>query len=266
MKIKLNKIEFDVTGVPGDLRQVLLSDPVIRQGVWREVWRWDHAAQAGSHTARLTENKAVPLPNGLSFFVPRAGQEGRLTPNEGPTKLMAKRFVEAVGAKNTAEILGALQRILGIAQRVIPHSQFAPLNPVASYAIRMHTEFNVLQLREAGRNLTAYLFIPGQVGFMADVTDKPDIGAYDKVMADNPKLVAPQPAFVVPAQSKANQNARMIALAKRIEELQPQIAKLTEGGKPLEDIGLRNAFGRTVAEWRALQPQAAAAPGQTARA
>ena len=263
MKIKLNKIEFDVVGIPSDLRAVLLKDPVIAQGVWREIWKWDHGTQTGTMVARLTEKKALPLPNGMSFFVPKAGAEGRLVQNEGPSKLMAKRVVEQVGAKSITDLLNALQRILGIAQRTIPFDQFKLLNPVASYTIRMHTEFNVVQLREASRNLSAYLFVPGQVGFMADVTERPDIAAFDKVMADNPKLVGPQPAYVVPAQSQANQNARMIALARRIEELQPLIAAATEGGKPLEDIGLRNAFGRTVSEWRALQPKPAA---QTARA
>ncbi|SMY08143.1 hypothetical protein [Flavimaricola marinus] len=255
MKIKLNKLEFDVLGVPGPLRNALLTDPTIMQGVWRRVWEWDHVAQEGKLLTQVTEKKALPLPNGLSFFVPKKTADGSYAVNQGPSKLMAKRFVEQVGGKSVADVLGALQKIMGVPMRTIPYDQFAPLNPISSYAIRMHTEFNVVQLKEASRNLSGYLFIPGQVVFVAEVKDKGDEAAFDAMLAENPKLAQAQNAQIVPAQGKANQNARMIALAQRIGELRPLVEAATEGGKPLEDTNLRNAFGRTVSEWRAIAPK-----------
>lgn len=257
MKIKLNKLEFDVLGVPGQLRNALLTDPVILQGVLREVWAWDHATQEGKVLARMTDKQTVPLPNGMSFFVPKKTAEGRFVANPGPSAQMAKRFVEQVGGKDVPDLVGALQKIMGIPQRPVPHAQFAPLQPVSSYSIRMHTEFNVVQLKEASRNLSAYLFIPGQVVFLAEVKEKTDDAAFDAMLAENPKLAAPQNVHIFPASGQANQNARMIALAQRIGELRPLIEAATEGGKPLEDVNLRNAFGRTVSEWRAIAPKEA---------
>lgn len=262
MKIKLNKLEFDVLGVPGAMRMALLTDPNIRQGVLREVWTWDHATQEGETTAQVINKDAVPLLNGISFFVPKKGVDGPIQPNPGPSKLMAKRFVEQVGAKDVPDVLGALQKILGIPQRKIPFAQFEPLKPVATFGIQMHTEFNVVELKEASRNLSAFLFVPGQVVFVAEVKEKADDAAFDEMLEQNPNLAAAQAAHVVPAQSKANQNVRMIALAHRIGELQPLIEDATQGGKEIEDPNLRNVFGRTVNEWRAIAPKEA----QTAKA
>jgi hypothetical protein len=253
MKIKLNKIEFDVVGVPGPLRNALLSDPGILQGVWRRVWEWDHATQEGKALSQMTDKNALPLANGLSFFVAKPG-DGPIAPNPGPSKLMAKRFVEQVGGKSVSDVLGALQKIMGLPQRPIPYALFDPLKPVSSFAIRMHTEFNVVQLKETSRNLSAYLFVPGQVVFVAEVKEKADEAAFDAMLAENPKLAQTQNAQIVPVMSKANQNVRMIALAQRIGELKPLVDAATAEGQPL-DPNLRNAFGRAVNEWRAIAPK-----------
>lgn len=257
MKIRLNKLEFDVTPVPSDQRAAMLSDPVIMQGVWRNIWQWDHVAQEGKPLSQLTPQRGAPLPNGISFFVPRKDANGAITQADGPSRKMSEKFLNAVGAKSVTDMLQALQNILMVGQQPVPFDTFSPLNPVASYVIRMYTEFNVVQLREPGRNLSATVFVPGAVAFHHVTTAKAEDGAYEALIEGNPALANAQPAFIVAAQSKANQNLRMIALARRIEEMRPLVVAATEGGKTIEDPVLRGAFARTVAEWKAIAPKAA---------
>jgi hypothetical protein len=256
MKIRLNKLEFDVTPVSSAERAAMLADPIIVQGVWRQLWQWDHVAQEGKPLSQLTPQKGAPLPNGISFFVPRKDASGAITQAEGPSKKMSEKFMKAVGAKSVSDLLQALQNILMVSQQHIPFDTFAPLNPVASYVIRMYTEFNVVQLRETSRNLSATVFVPGAVAFHHQVTAKVEDGSFEALMASKPELENVQPGYIIRPQSKANQNLRMIALARRIQEMEPLVRSATEGGKAIEDPVLRGAFGRAITEWKAIAPKA----------
>jgi hypothetical protein len=55
--------------------------------------------------------------------------------------------------------------VLGVPQKKLPFETFQPLNDKGSYTVLMQTEFSVLELENAGRNLSAYLFVPGLVSF-----------------------------------------------------------------------------------------------------
>ena len=70
MQIKLNDIVFDVAPVPTNLRMALLADPVIAQGVWRDVYHWDAVTQTGKVLVTTTPSGTAPLGNGITFFVP----------------------------------------------------------------------------------------------------------------------------------------------------------------------------------------------------
>ena len=74
-------------------------------------------------------------------------------------------------------------------------------------------------------------------------------------MTSKPELETVQPGYIVRPQSKANQNLRMIALARRIQEMEPLVRSATEGGKVIEDPALRGAFGRAITEWKTIAPK-----------
>lgn len=259
MKIKLNKIEFDVLPVPSALRDVLLTDDVIMQGVHRDIWRWDHAAQTGYFMVQVTQDRGVPLGNGISFFVPKSGNGG-LSRADGPTQTMGKRFLEAVGGKSTVEVLQALNKIVNLPSRRPALTPFAPLNPVASYTVSQQVDFAVVQLANAARNLSAYLFVPGQVLFRHGVTDIPDQAAYDAVMEANPKLADAQPGFVLPPGTQANMMIRRLAMLQRLTDLQVGMA----GKQPIDlavDDPRRALIARLGVEWRVLAPKKPGTPG-----
>jgi len=260
MKIKLGKVEFEVGAVAEQLRAALLSDPVIAQGVWRDVYRWDASAKAGKILVPTSQDGGVPLGNGLNFFVPRVTANGAVVKSDTSSTTMAKRFLEAVGARQIVDVIKGLNTIINLPQKTLPLANFSPLNPAASYQMKMHVDFAVVQLRDAGRNLTAYVYVPGQVSFHHEIAAIVDQDAYDALIAATPAMAQPQPAFIVPVRSKANQSIRMIALAKRIEEMQPAIAKLTKDAPATpENEHLRRSLARAVAEWRAISPKAGAA-------
>ena len=260
MKIKLGKVEFEVGAVAGQLREALLSDPVIAQGVWRDVYRWDATAKAGKILVPTSEDGGVPLGNGLNFFVPRVSANGMVVKSDTASTKMAKRFLEAVGARQIVDVIKGLNTIINLPQKTLPLASFSPLNPSVSYLMRMHVDYAVVQLRDAGRNLTAYIYVPGQVAFHHEIAEIVDHDAYEALIAATPAMAQPQPAFVVPPRSKANQTMRMIALSKRIEEMQPAVAKLSKDAPVTQaDDHLRRTFARAVAEWRAIAPKAAAA-------
>jgi hypothetical protein len=252
MKIKLNKIEFDVLPVPSALREALLADEIITQGVSRDVWRWDQAAQTGHYLVQVTQQKAVPLGNGLSFFVPKAGT-GVIERADSPTTKMGQRFLEAVGGKSVVEVMQALNKIVNLPQRRPAFTTFAPLNPVASYTIRQNVDFAVVQLANAARNLSAYLFVPGQVLYQHSVTEVADQAAYDAVMEANPKLVDAQPGFVLPPGSQANMMIRRLAMLQRLTDLQIGMAGQQPIDLPMDDPR-RALIARLGIEWRVLAP------------
>lgn len=257
MKIKLNNIEFDVTPVPSALREVLLADEVIARGAWRDIWRWDHAAQGGEYMVQLTPQKGVPIGNGVSFFVARPGVEGPPRRADAPTEKMGRRFVEGVGAKSLVEVMQALTRVVGLPQRPAPLAQFAALNPVASYTLRQHVDFAVVQLSNAARNLSAYFFVPGQVIYRAHVTDVPDPAAHEAVIAAEPKLANLQPGFVLAPGTDANLALRRLAMLQRLADLKAGMGETQPGELP-EDDPRRHLIARLGVEWRLL---AAKAPG-----
>lgn len=264
MKLTIGKVEFEVTPVARDMRAVLLAEPAILPGVWRDVWRWDAEAGTGQVLVPLVQNRALPLPNGLSFFVPKSGAGGVLVGNPKPTKAMAQRFLEAVGSASITDVLRALTQVLNLPQKTLPLDAFTPLNPVASYLVRAHVDFSVVQLRNAGRNLTAYLFVPGQIAFHHEVTAVRDSAAYEALMTERPELRAMQPAFVVPAQTRANLGIRRLALARRIEELRPvieQISAAAKGETERPEEARTREVAQVLTEWRTLQ--AAPQPART---
>ena len=113
MKIKLNGIEFDVTAVEGDLREAILGDPIVARAVWRDVYAWDGRAQEGQPTGPVTKAGAIPLANGISFYVPKGAQ---LEKNESASKTSGERFLKALGVKSSIDVLKAMARLLGLPQ------------------------------------------------------------------------------------------------------------------------------------------------------
>lgn len=249
MRIKINQIDFDVAPVPADLRAALLSDPVIGQAVLRSVWEWDAGARTGKALIPLIQDRAAVLPNGLSFFVPRSGPNGTLVKNDPPSANMAKRFLKATGAKSLTDLMQALNRVVELPQKILPLEVFRPLNATASYRVRMFTDFAVLQLQNAARNLTAYLFLPAQVGFHAEITDTPDPAAHEAAGID---LNAMRPGFIVPARAPATQGMRRAALSQMFRELQ---AELDAAGGPEKATDIQKLrAARLAAEWKVIAP------------
>ena len=97
MQITLNKVPFDLAPVDGSLRAALLADPTVAGAVRRDVWAWDKEAGTGRFLVPVTQTQGLPLPTGMTVFVPRPGPVG-LAPvkAEGPTRKMADRFLAGV--------------------------------------------------------------------------------------------------------------------------------------------------------------------------
>jgi len=256
LKIKINAVEFDIEPVPAVMRQAILSDPILSRGVWREVWQWDAVAQQGKPLAAMTDKRAVPLGNGIAFFVPRIGAQGEMMKSEAPSKKMAERVMKATGAKTLLDLMNALNRIINLPQKELPLGSFAPLNPVASFKIGMYVDYNVVQMANAARNLSAYLLIPGQVAFQHHVTAIPDQVAYDAVLAATPGLATLQPAFVVPPRTKANLGLRSLAVGRALADLQDEI-RAAGGPEAASDAQKRRA-AQLATEWRVLRSTEAA--------
>ena len=252
MKIKLGEVDFGVVAVKNRIREAVLADPIINQVVWRDVYKWDHAAGKGETLVQLAQSGAVPLPNGMVFFVAKPGG-GVAIKSESASRNMSARVLKAVGAASVTDILRALHNILHMPQKVLPLDVFAPLNGAASYVIRMHTEFNVVELQNSSRNLALHLIVPGQVAFHHEVTAKED-AAYEALELDATKM---QPHFLIPAHSKANQAIRALALAKRVEELQSGLASKAAAGDR-GSLADQRAFQMAVGELRLLAKKKAA--------
>ena len=250
MQIKLNDIVFEVTPVITPLRQALLADPVMAQGVWRDVYQWDAATKTGKVLTSTTAAGTVSLGNGVTFFVPKTGADAPVKSESG-SKRMAERFLEALKAKTIVDIVRAFNSIVNMAQKSLPLTNYAALNPVASYTIKMHVDFAVVALRNSSRNLTAYAFVPGQVAFHHEIGAIVDEAGYAALPA--PTMAQIMPAFIIPPQNKANHAIRRMALAQRLQDMQPAMAALLKEGPqdPATD-GLRRGYARLAAEWKAL--------------
>lgn len=249
MQITLNKIPFDVKPVDGALRAALLAEPVILRGASRPVWAWDREEGKGRFLVPTTPEKAIALPTGLTVFVPKAGVAGTAVQKaDGPTAKMAERFLAAVGAKDWNPVLQALARVTGVPQRKVPLETFAPLNPLASYLIRMETEFQVVELSHAGRNLAAYMFLPGLVSFQPLLKEAPAEGT------ELPPLN--RPVFVIPPATNAVMALRRLAISRRLTEMQAELGDTRPTDLPQNDPR-RVAVAKLGAEWKVLQPKKA---------
>lgn len=254
MRIKINDIDFDVTPVPGPLRLALLSDPVLMQAIMRDIWEWDAVSKTGKALASLHENRAAVLPNGLTFFVPKTAADGRIVKAEAPSTSMAKRFLKATEAKSLNDLMGALNRVVELNRKTVPFEVFRPLNATASYRIRMYTDFVAVKIENAARNLTAYLLLPSQVGFHAELGTIPDAAAHEAAVAAGLDVNAMRPGFIVPARAPATLGMRRAALAKGFDELQADL--VAQGGPETASDVQKMRAARLATEWRAIQPQA----------
>jgi hypothetical protein len=249
MKLKLNQVEFDVQPVPGPVRETLLADPILQQGVSRDVWRWDAATKTGTPLVAMTAKKGVPLPNGVSFYVAKPGAVDQKA--ETPSAKMAKRVLEAVGAKSIVDVMQAVNRIARLPQKTLPLKEFEKLSAVASHTMRIHVDYSVLHAVNAARNLSLYLFIPGQCSFTAHIDAVPDQSAYDAAIAENAQLARTQPGFIIPPGTEANMMLRRMALAQRITEIQQGMGGMEPKDLPLDDPR-RLVIARLSLEWQAL--------------
>lgn len=254
MQIKLNKISFTVAEVSGQTRSALLTDRDVGAGVVRAVWSWD--AETGEAAAMAGLKSDLQVPNGLAFFVSRPGDGPKPVRNDGATEKMRDRFVEAVGAKSHADLVAAINRVLGIPQLKMPYEQFDKLKPVATYRLLSHADYAVAELREASRNLTAYLLIPGQVAFRAEITKVIDEAGLEALFAAEPELKTRIPAFILAARSKPALDIRRVALIRRVGEVQAMVKHFEDAGRSDDELRMpRMELQRLAAEARVLAPK-----------
>lgn len=242
MQITLNKVPFDVSAVEGTLRSALLADPAIATGVSREVWAWD--GTAGRWLVPVTQDQALPLPVGLTVYVPRAGS-GAPEKADGPTRRMAERLMAAVGATSMGQIMQAVARVTGVPKKTLPLEPFAAAKAAGPLRIAMEVEFAVLSLANAARNLQAYLFVPGLVAFRHEAETVPE---------GVPAPGSIRPGFVIPPLNQATHAMRRMAVARRLTEIQADLGDLKPGDLP-EGDPRRLEIAKLGAEWRALQTQ-----------
>lgn len=251
MKITIGGISFEVRSVAEGLRSALLADPAMAAGQAAIVWTWDRESRKGQARVPLSAKGSVPLPNGLAFFVPRTLSDGRVVRNEKPSQVMMKRFLDTVGAGSLPEVLKAIQVLMKLPQKSLPLAHYAPLNDLASYEILMKTEFNIVELVEPSRNLSVYLFVPGQVLFGHRVIGEASAEAKSAIEA-------PPSAYLIPTWSKPNHHVRMIALTRRAKDLRPQVEAMMAGDKERDPSVIRS-FAAVIAELKGLAkpPEAA---------
>lgn len=252
MQVKINAIPFEIEPVPGELRRALFAEPLMRQGTLRDVWEWNREDETGRPLTRMMERDAVPLGNAITFFVPRADGSGIVHNNQKLAKKMHERFVEACGAKSLMDVLKAVARIVPLPRVVAPLARFEPLKQATSYRVRMATDFSTVRLKDSSRNLSAYLFLPGQVAFRAETIGDPDAEALEALYAQRPELRTLEPSVVLPPGSEAAGSLRRLAVAQRIRELQPISRKDRESGP--RDPEMQRDFARAAREWRVLSP------------
>lgn len=255
MKIRIGKVEFEITPVAAAMRAAVIADPAMAEARRRPIWEWDATEGKGRALVPLDSNRTITLPNGLGFFVPRAGVNGPPVKNEAASARMAQRMMQATGAQNLRELMGALNRVIDLPRLRLPLDLFRPLEATASYRVMLVSDHAVVQLRAADRNLTANLILPSQVGLHPEITAITDEAAHEAAGID---LAILRPGFIVPARSRATQGIRRAALAQRLQELQEMVA--AQGGPASVTEAQRRLAGQLSAEWKALTPKPAAAP------
>ena len=240
MQITLNKVPFDLSPVDGALRAALLADPLIASGTSREVWGWD--GTAGRWLVPVTAEQALPLPTGLIVHVPRTGGQEKA---KGPTRKMAERFMSAVGATSFAQVMQALTRVTGLPQKKVPFEAYKALMAQGPFRIRMDIEFSVLEMANPGRNLSAYVFVPGLVSFAHVMDEVPEGAAAPGTI---------RPGFVIPPLNQAVHALRRMAVARRLTELQGLLGE-TQPRELAAGDPIRAEIGKLGAEWKVLQSQ-----------
>lgn len=254
-RINIGGVAFQPAAVPGRLADAILSDPTILRGIWRDVYRWDARGGTGQVLVPVKPDKAVPLGNALAFFIPRATPTGILGKDEAASQQMAERFVSLIGAQRPGDVVRALGKIVHQPQKVLPLADFAALNPIVSYVVRMHVSYAIVQLRHAGDAPLAYLCLPSRVSFHHEVEAIPDEAAYHAAIAADRGLRAVSVSFVVPSRSAANADLRKLALGKRIEEFRAMIdapGHLGSAAAGAQLDSLRDRLALAEEEWDAL--------------
>ncbi|SLN58535.1 hypothetical protein [Roseisalinus antarcticus] len=248
---RLGAATFEVQPVAAQTAEAVLRDDVIKQGIWRRVWSWN--GETGTFRVASTAEGAVPLPNALVFFVPSVQPGGAVGRDPAASARMAKRFLSQTGAGDMTTLLRGVSKILHIPQKTLPLDDFAPLRPVVAFDINQHTDFAVLLLRDAARDLSGYLCLPSRVSYHHEITRVLDAEGLEALLAARPELRAPQPSFVVPARSDANRHLRRMALTQKEGELAEALAALPTGtGGDVARGNLEARRDRTRAEVAAL--------------
>ncbi|MGZ9809008.1 hypothetical protein ACXN5S_00910 [Pseudoroseicyclus sp. H15] len=228
MKIKLNKIDFDITAVPGRMRTAVLQDESAAPALASPVWEWN--AETKEATTAPGIKDTMRMPNGLIFFVPKSTEADRPERNDGATKKMSERFVTAVGAKSLGDVASALNRVLGVAEVKLPLGVYEPLKAGCTFRLIAHIDFAVLQMRAGDRNLAANVLLPGQIVFRPLIVKVTDQEAHDAVLEANPGLEKKLQAAVLPPRTKAALDMRRLALTTRFKEAQDLANRLQEQG------------------------------------
>ncbi|WP_162467594.1 hypothetical protein [Ketogulonicigenium vulgare] len=172
---------------------------------------------------------------------------------------MSERFVEAIGARDMREVQDAIYRLFGSSRRALPLKEFAALNGACDWRMLMGTDFAVVHLSASARNLSAYVVLPAQVGFIATVTEEGE--GLAAVQAQHPNLLNSRPGFIIPPLSEPAQTARRIALEQRVRELANEL----DGRTPAElapDDPRQSEAQRLSIEWAALFPRNGQQPAQ----
>lgn len=241
MEITLNKVPFTLAAVSEAERSAILSDPAIRPALVREVWAWD--GTDGQAKAPIGADGATPLPIGVLVRVSKAGGHERA---DGPTEKMAKRLLEAVGAKDMKHLMQALSQVTGLPKQKVPLAEFEALKAKGPFSVLMSTDFAVLAMGNAGRNLHAFLAMPVLTVFAARNAEGPVEGS-------------PRPGFVLAPANQPSVAMRRLAVVERLGALQASLA----GAKPTElppgDIR-RDLAARLGAEWKVVGTQGRTAP------
>jgi hypothetical protein len=248
MQITLNKVPFDIRPVEGRLREALLAEPAVAAAASRDVWARDEAGER--FLVPVTDRKGVALPPGLLVFVPRPGPEGGAPQKaDGPTRRMAERLMGALGAKSFAPVMQALARVTGIPQKTVPFEAFAALKDHGPYRIRLLTEYAVVELSNPGRNLQAFLCVPGLVSFVHGMDEVPE-GA--------PAPGSIRPGFVIPPLNQAVHAIRRMAVARALTEMQAELGEVKPTDLAANDPR-RARIAKLGAEWKVLQAKPAKA-------
>ncbi|WP_373356027.1 hypothetical protein [Pseudoroseicyclus sp. CXY001] len=265
MRLKLNKIDFDIAAVPGKTRTAVLQDPSAAPALASAVWEWN--AETGEAIVAPGIEGNMRLPNGLIFFVAKSGGEGRPERNDGASKKMAERFTSALGAKSLGEVAGAINRVLGVGEVKLPVETYEALKAGCTFRLVAHIDFAVLQLRAGDRNLSAHLLIPGQIVFRPLVVKVTDQAAHDAALEANPGLDKKLQAAVLPPRTRAALDMRQMALTTRFKEAQELANKLEADGadddaKRLPQMELQRLGAEAQVLARLAAQQQGKAPGQ----